>query len=291
MMSKRWIPCEGNFVLNLKSIARVGDLPAGATVDLPGRGSTYVTDTGPSDGPTLMLLHGLTCTGLLNWYPVFDMLAARGRVVVYDQRWHGRGIRSPRFSLEDCADDTAAVADALGIDRYVTVGYSMGSLVSQLAWQRHRDRVAGMVLCAATTSFRRAPRERFVLDTWHRVASATRLTGGALPARESLPTGDPKWALQQFLQTSPGAVTRATGEIGKFDSSRWIHTVDVPTSVVVTARDKAIPARRQRWLARQITGATSYEIDGGHASCVMRADEFSSGLKPATASVLSRLRP
>lgn len=277
-------------MLKLKSIPRVGDLPAGDMVELPGRGSTYVTDTGPSDGPTLMLLHGLTCTGLLNWYPVFDLLAARGRVVVFDQRWHGRGIRSPKFTLEDCADDTAAVADALGIDRFVAVGYSMGSLVAQLAWQRHRDRVAGMVLCAATTSFRQEPRERLFLGTLDRAVRAVGLTGGAVPVRESLPTDDPKWALQQFRQTTPGAITRVTAEIGKFDSSPWIHSVDVPTSVVVTARDKAIPPQRQRWLARQIPGATSYEIQGGHASCVTRVSEFRSGLVPATTSVLARVR-
>ena len=44
--------------------------------------------------------------------------AARYRVVTFDQRWHGQGIRSPAFSLADCADDVAAVADVLGLDRF-----------------------------------------------------------------------------------------------------------------------------------------------------------------------------
>ena len=75
-------------------------------------------------------------------------------MITFDQRWHGQGIRSPRFRLEDCADDVAAVADALQASTaYMVAGYSMGSLVSQLAWRRHPDRVAGVVLCASTPAF------------------------------------------------------------------------------------------------------------------------------------------
>ena len=40
----------------------------------------------------------------------------RYRVVVFDQRWHGRGIISESFSLHDCADDVAAVITELGLE-------------------------------------------------------------------------------------------------------------------------------------------------------------------------------
>ena len=41
------------------------------TVDLPGRGSTFACDLpGPSpDAPTVVMLHGLSATGALNWGP------------------------------------------------------------------------------------------------------------------------------------------------------------------------------------------------------------------------------
>src|SRR5262245_8501907 len=104
------------------SVAPVpADLPTPALVHLPGRGRTAVVDTGAppsSDGsaerPTLILLHALACTGLLTWYPSLGALSQRYRVITFDQRWHGQGIRSPHFTLEDCADDAVAVADALG---------------------------------------------------------------------------------------------------------------------------------------------------------------------------------
>src|SRR6478609_1668379 len=111
-------------------------------VELPGRGSTYVTDTpGPSpDSPTIVLLHAVGCTGLLTWFPSIEPLARRFRVITLDQRWHGRGIQSDEFTVADCADDVAALLDALDLDRAIVAGYSMGSIVAQRVWRRHPDR-------------------------------------------------------------------------------------------------------------------------------------------------------
>ncbi|MFC9788476.1 alpha/beta fold hydrolase [Rhodococcus sp. NPDC127528] len=292
--------------MKLATVAPVGHVPPGSMVELPGRGSTYVIDTGPvpagtrGERPTLFLLHALACTGALTWYPVIERLAARARVVVFDQRWHGRGIRSDRFHLEDCADDAAALADVLGIERFVVVGYSMGSLVAQLAARAHPDRVAGMVLCAGTTSFRRGVRERLALEALNASMGTLKPGAGPVPADSDAPTGghgagsdarSRAWALGQFRSTAPGAVGRAVAEIGKFDSSSWLADLDVPASVVVTAKDLIIPPRRQRWMARQIVGASTYEVAAGHASCVLEAETFTSGLLPACASVSSRARP
>ncbi len=287
-------------LLALGRIARVApvvDVPQGRRIELPGRGHTFLIDTGPvaapkgRQAPTLMLLHALACTSLLTWYPSISVLSQRYRLVMFDQRWHGQGIYSDRFSLEDCADDTVAVADQLGLDQFVPVGYSMGSLVAQLAWRRHADRIAGAVLCAATSRFAtssRGPVPLRILGDQATRAAARR----AIFARPTLAwqpgVDDNKWALGQFRSTAAPRMTAAAAEIGRFDSSRWINAMDVPTAVVVTTRDRLIAPARQRWLARQIAGATVYEVDGGHASCVMRADKFTPALQAACASVSAR---
>src|SRR5207237_10480362 len=128
------------------------DLPPGRALELPGRGRTFVRElAGPAGAPTVVLLHGLGASADLNWFPSFSALGRQFRVLAIDQRGHGRGIRvGTRFGLEDCADDVVALADALGIERVIPVGYSMGGPVAQLVWRHHRDRVAGMVLCATS---------------------------------------------------------------------------------------------------------------------------------------------
>jgi pimeloyl-ACP methyl ester carboxylesterase len=254
-------------------------LPDGSVRELAGRGSTYVVDTG-GDGPPLFLLHALACTGLLTWYPSLDALAARYRLVIFDQRWHGQGIRSPRFQLPDLADDVVAVADLLGVDRFCVAGYSLGSLVAQLTAHRHRDRVAGLVLCASATHFGRS-------DAVQQRLEALALRRALAPAVRR-PSERGSWAWQQFRSTSAREVAGAARTIAGFDSRAWIGGLNLPTALVVPARDRLIPRARQLELAARIRGALVYETDGGHASCVLGAERFTPALVAACAAVSAR---
>jgi 3-oxoadipate enol-lactonase len=278
------------------------DIPAGQHVDLPGRGTTYVVDlAGPSpDSPTVLLLHPLGCTGLLGWFPSLATLNTRYRVVVMDQRWHGRGICSDHFRLADCADDAAALVDLLDLGPCILVGYSMGSVVAQLTWYRHRDLVDGLVLCASTSDFRASSPERLFhtgmgmtmagLRSWAYARSEAMGARAQQLLHSEVPISDlHRWALAEFRSTSPWAVGQALGKLGRFCSRDWISSVDVPSAVVVTRRDRAIPAERQRALARSIPGATMHEVDGGHASSVLAHERFTPMLLEACASVAARV--
>lgn len=275
------------------TLPELDELPGAETIELPDRGSTRVLDTGPRDGQPLVLLHALACTGALTWYPSLTALREHYRVIVLDQRWHGQGIRSPRFSLADCADDVAALADALGIDRFIVAGYSLGSLVAQLCWHRHPERTAGMVLCASTRNFRGTRRERAILDGY---SAAMRRFPGTL-ARRRRRTGSADgnsddvygWAFGQFRSTSPAEIAGALAAISQFDSSDWIGDLDVPAAVVVNTRDRMIPTVRQRSLAHHIPTATVHEVDAGHAACVLHAEPFVSAMVAACASVRRRI--
>ncbi|HEX9174822.1 MAG TPA: alpha/beta hydrolase [Mycobacterium sp.] len=266
-------------------------VPTGRIIDLPGRGSTYFVDSVPADGPTYVLLHSLACTGLMTWCPVLDVVRQFGRVVVFDQRGHGQGISSPRFLLEDCADDVVAVADALGLRTFVPVGYSMGSMVAQLVWKRHRQRVDGLVLCAASASVTRASYERLATGIFAALIEAftpVPRPPSQMPCVEEPVRGDHQWVFDQFRSTAPAAITRAIAELVRFDSRSWITDVDVPTSVVITMRDRVFSAQRQQSLADQIPGAHTVTVDAGHARCTLQPDKFGPGLHQAVDSVHRR---
>src|SRR3954462_14800962 len=140
-------------------------LPPGRTVLLPRRGEIFarVTDGPHGAAVPVLLLHGWTASADTNWFPLFDPLEGQRRVVAPDHRGHRRGIRPEvPFSLEDCADDAAALLRELGIARVVVCGYSMGGPISLLFWQRHRSMVAGLVLGATALEWRATLRERVV---------------------------------------------------------------------------------------------------------------------------------
>jgi len=280
-------------------VPTVDQVPQGRVLELPGRGSTYVVDVpGPTpDAPTVVLLHALACTAYLSWYPVLGDLAQTHRVIAFDQRWHGRGIRSPRFRFADCADDVPAVLDGLGVTHATVAGYSMGGAIAQLAWRRHRERVEGLVLCATARNFKGARRERvyFPLVT----AAMLPLSGYAkarvdrlaetLPELPSCDASTPAFGRAEFRSTSAWSIPAVMAELGRFNSAAWVQEVDVPTSVVVTSRDHTIPTRRQVRLAECIPDAEVFEVAKGHASLVLGADAFRPAFSAAVASVASRV--
>lgn len=287
------------------------ELPDGRYVDLPGRGEAFVVDTGaprnpdaPADAPTLLLFHGLATTAYLTWFTTIDELREDHRVVMLDQRWHGRGIVSERFSLEDCVDDAAAVLDALGIDRVVAVGYSMGGALAQLFWHRHRDRTAGLVLASTAARWREnlgdavfypvlgIVNDRFRARYRARVEVVRSAIAAAAIAEDTAGRGEASemstWAWAEFRSTSAWAMPEVLGTLGGFDARPWLGEVDVPTAVVVTARDRAIATARQRALAAAIPGATVHEAPGGHASVVFDVHRWRPVFLAAVAEVVGR---
>lgn len=250
-------------------------------IEIPGSGIVRVRDIpGPPGAPAVVLLHGLGATARLNWGPSFRALSQRFRVVAIDQRGHGRGLRTWWFRLEDCADDAAAVADALGIQRFIAAGYSMGGPVAKLVWRRHRDRVSGLVLCATAYRFTRGVPHR-MSPALPVIANAVRFLPGQAHQRlvdnMLLRVRDERLRERvrvEFAGHDPATVLQAAGAVGSFSSRGWLAEIDVPTAVIVTSRDTTVPPRRQRRMAALIPDAHVIEIDGDHVACVAAADRF-----------------
>lgn len=128
----------------------------------------YYEDMGDPDDPAVLLIMGLGAQ-LLLWRNGFcEKLIERGlRVIRFDNRdvglsskLDGRraagsqyprmvrsflGMRSPAvYTLEDMADDGAAVLDHLGIERAHIVGASMGGMIAQVFAGRHAERAISL---------------------------------------------------------------------------------------------------------------------------------------------------
>lgn len=294
------LPSPRSLLLNRVPLPTV-KIPHGEMVQLPGRGTTYVTDTpGPRpDSPTIVLLHAVGCTGLLTWFPSIEPLSRQFRVVTLDQRWHGRGIQSESFSLQDCADDVASLIDVLDLNRPIVAGYSMGSIIAQRMWRQHRPKISGLVLAASIGHFRHGTKELFFHQSMQVAMGATRGLSHAITSRhaarrgrrDQVLSGDDlhAWALSEFRSTSPWAVAQAVAALGRHHSHPWLRHIDVPTAVVIPRRDRVLPPRDQRALARAIPDATLHDVDGGHAACVLEADRFVPVFLEAVDSVHSRV--
>lgn len=273
-------------------------LPSGRPVELPGRGRTFIRELrGPKGAPTLVLLHGLGVDADLNWFTSYGPLSARYNVVAMDHRGHGRGVRTPRFRLADCADDVEALCNVLDLSKVVPVGYSMGGPIAQLLWHRHRARVAGMVLCATGARFAQNAGRQMAAALGPAVAGIARFSSVALPhnpivrqlvASRMADPGLRQWVASRERRTDPSAVLQAAAALGRFSSRDWIGGVDVPTAVVVTQFDRLVPRPRQEELLKRINTATEHRVLGDHAVCVTRPDLFLPALLDACTTVTGR---
>jgi 3-oxoadipate enol-lactonase len=271
------------------------ELPTGRRVRLPGRGTTYVWDVpGPPGAPTVVLLHGLWATTVLNWSEVLAPLAQHVRVLALDHRGHGRGLRSWRpFTLEDCADDVVALADALDVPEVLPVGYSMGGPVALLARRRHPDRVPGLVLCATSASFGggrspASPGEELLGTALRLTPSPVRrlmLTAAVARSRPAGPFGE--LLVSEAGRHHPAVMLEARRAVRNFDARPWLGSLAAPTAVVVTSLDRMVPPSRQLELARA-TGASVHRVDAGHDVAMRDPGRFVPVLVEACSAVVRR---
>ncbi|WP_371194405.1 alpha/beta fold hydrolase [Glaciecola sp. SC05] len=138
---------------------------------------------GELDNPVIVLIMGLG-TQMIHWNDDFCQLLARKnfRVIRFDNRdigksswltdypvpsvWHFIGnalfnkkVNAP-YLLDDMADDTLALMDALDIDRAHLVGASMGGMIAQCVALKCPERVSSLTSIMSTTGNRSLPKAK-----------------------------------------------------------------------------------------------------------------------------------
>ena len=255
-------------------------LPPGREIELPA-GTVLLRELpGPPGAPTVVLLHGWTATADLNFFTSYFPLGERFRVLAFDHRGHGHGIRSRRvFRLEDCADDVAAMAD-LRRHRPVIARRLLDGRRRRPAPVAAPPRTGARARAVATAShFNAARNERLSFLGLTGLAALARLTPAQartwltdqLYLQRKTSSWAP-WAAEQASRNDWRMVLEAGRAIGAFRSDEWLGEVDVPTAVVVTMLDQVVPVRRQIKLFEAIPTAQALRIDAAHDGIVARPD-------------------
>src|SRR5215207_165364 len=121
--------------LGSEGASMVASAPAlGQQIEVNGV-SLFVEEQGRGD-PVVLVHAGLLSSG--SWAGVVPLLAEAYRVSTFDNRGHGRSTNpSSALSYEQMADDTAALIDALGLERPFVGGWSDGGEVALQLGLRH----------------------------------------------------------------------------------------------------------------------------------------------------------
>ncbi|GAA2949925.1 alpha/beta hydrolase [Streptomyces enissocaesilis] len=240
----------------------------------------HVEVYGPGGAPALVLAHGWTCSTLF-WSAQIRELAGAGgyRVVVYDQRGHGRSpaVGPGGYSTDALADDLEAVlATALAPgERAVLAGHSMGGMTMMAAAGRpgFREHAAAVLLCSTGGS--RLVAESLVLPM-RAGRLRTRMTRAVLGARAPLgPVTALSKALLKYATMGPGTSPERVAEcarivhacpraarvawsqvLGELDIVPRIRELGVPTAVIAGTADRLTPLVH----AREIVAALPHSL-------------------------------
>lgn len=240
-------------------------------------------------GPPVVFVHAAIMDHAI-WEPQVDSLAEEYTTVVYDVRGHGRtgGSTRERYSIDLYVRDLHALLDALGIDRAVLCGLSMGGLVAAACAARYPDRVAGLVLADTFTSRRLHWRDRFTYASLRASILPVRLLGLARIQRTMV------WAQERFNPAAGGdygtieqlqaamppipadefaKIVRSMTDAGDIAFS----SIAAPTLVLYGEYTTGMVRRHTGQIAVEIPDVTVREVPTGGHACNLDNPEFFTG--------------
>lgn len=263
----------------------------------------HYEDLGDPNDPAVLLIMGLGAQ-LLLWRDGFcEKLVDQGlRVIRYDNRDVGLstklhkhkhpgslpakmvrsflGLKSPAaYTLEDVADDAAALLDHLEIDRAHIVGASMGGMIAQIFAARHkpRTRTLSVIFSSNNQPLLPPPGPRQLLAILQKPAGQDREAIIDNAIRVSKIIGSPGYpkphdtvraeAIEGYDRSYyPAGVGRHFGAILGSGSLRGYNkATEAPTVVIHGKADKLMRPFGGRAVARAIPGARLVLFDGmGH---------------------------
>jgi pimeloyl-ACP methyl ester carboxylesterase len=220
------------------------------------------------------------------WGRQVAALAAGYRVIAPDLRGFGASeLGSSSTSLDQYADDLAALLDHLKLDRIAVVGLSMGGYISFAMLRRHRARIGELILAdtraGADTEEARQGREKNA-----RLVEDQGLGALADQMLPKLLSGGAPAALRDEVRhmieaNQPAGIAAALRAMAaRPDSTPLLATIDVPALIVVGSEDALTPPSESRAMQAAIAGSKLVEVPGaGHISNLEAPEAFTEAVE------------
>lgn len=237
----------------------IADIGGGVKLHYQQRGS----------GTPLVCIMGLNGTSQL-WSPTFlDPLAARYRVITFDNRGVGGSTGPGPITISNFADDTVKLLDHLGIERAHIFGISMGGMIAQQAAVRYPDRIHKLIL-GATTCAVKFVRPSLAIYSLLLLPVAPRFALSAVfsPAYLDQHAAQIREILGNF-NGGVGSLANARRQFlacRRFDLADAVATIPHETLVITGTGDRIINAENSEILAKKIRRSKLVQLtDVGHA--------------------------
>jgi pimeloyl-ACP methyl ester carboxylesterase len=243
---------------------------------------TFYLESGPTDGPPVVLFHGLGATSA-SFLPLMWDLARDHHVYSVDLPGFGESAKPVRpLHAAYFARWAVSFLDALGIDRADLIGNSMGGRVALEIALRTPERARRLVLLTPSLAWRRfrvAVRVVRLLRPELAVLPIPMLHGIVLQSLRNMfahPDNVPATAMNGAADEFVRYFSMPRGRIAFFSAAREIYledphgrrgfwnrlsTLQVPALFVFGKKDRLVPHTFQRYVQRAVPHATCELLD------------------------------
>ena len=209
------------------------------------------------EGEPVLLVHGMA-DDAASWDEVFDALGGRARVIAYDRRGYGSsGAPDPyeRTTVQEQAEDAAALLRALSAFPALVSGRDLGALVCLDLIRRHRDLVRAAVVIEPPL-YPLVPGANEVLaDERVRLEEALRAAGPQAAVAEFLGGRAGEERLARAL-AAPAAFFADYGGVASWPiSRRELRRLEVPLTVLTAADSPRLAVQAADALVDLVPGA------------------------------------
>lgn len=229
-------------------------------IQVQGESLYYAETCAPEARLAMVLVHGAGENHLI--WPASLRRMEGMAVYALDLPGHGKSSGQGRTSVSDYAQVIAEFMTAVGVDRAVIGGHSMGGAIAQQFASDLPHRTAGLILVATGARLRVAPSilEGMTRDAAGTLDLITRLAWGP-------DTSEPMRQLgrAQLAEVEPKIIAGDYGACNAFDLIGSLGQIAAPTLVVGGTADQLTPPKYAAFLAEHIPGARLAMVQGaGH---------------------------
>lgn len=236
------------------------------------------------EGPvTIFLLHGGYGSKEYWHYEIQTLARAGYRVVAWDAPGYGVSPLPDQYEIDLLSETAAQFVNALGGERNVLIGHSMGGFIAPNAAKRLSGKVHAVVLSAVLASLKQGG-EEFERDFLEKRVPPLRkvatLAEAAMPLLRTMINGNSKGPLVDLVldiagRTPSETFIQAMLAISRYDGEPVVRSLNVPTLVLGGRTDPVSQAPLVRQLSEMIPGAELHIFENsGHYPFAEEPDEF-----------------
>ncbi|MGV8997345.1 MAG: alpha/beta fold hydrolase [Parvibaculaceae bacterium] len=228
-------------------------------------------------GPVILLSHGYSATAQM-WRGQIETLSRSYRLVLWDMRGHGQSdypLEQSAYSEGETVADMAAILDAVGADKAIVGGLSLGGYMSLSFYATHPARVSALLIIDTGPGFKKDETR----EAWNVNARKT--------AQRYADKGLNPNVGEERHRNAEGLVLAGRGLLTQADARvmNVLPEITVPSLIIVGADDAPF-LNAANYMEAKINGARKVVIpDAGHVANIDQPQAFNAALGDFLASL------